>query len=350
MSNRIVMRPVAAAHPDAADRVRVIKPGQLDGRTPQSDGMRRKAAVSHTLVGSDALWAGVMVADPGTASSVHHHGAQETVVYVLSGPSRVRWGSRLEHEVDLAPGDFVFIPPYMPHQEINPSSDEPARWVGRGAERWGGCRCQPDGNADRGIRRGRGTPGRLRRVIMSKLTNFRVAVLATDGFEESELTEPVQALRDAGALVTILSLMPGRIQGVRHDLDKTVTVPVDRTIRDASPREFDAVHLPGGTVNADAMRMASEVQVFLRAMQDAGKPIAAICHAPWELVSAGLVRGRTLTSYHTIQDDIRNAGGNWVDREVVEDGNWVTSRQPADIPAFNRAIIGLFSRGLVQGR
>ena len=185
---------------------------------------------------------------------------------------------------------------------------------------------------------------------MSKLTDFRVAVLATDGFEESELTEPVRALRDAGALVTILSLKPGRIQGVRHDLDKTVTVPVDRTIRDASPGEFDAVHLPGGTVNADSMRMVPEVHAFLRAMQDAGKPIAAICHAPWELVSAGLVRGRTLTSYHTIQDDIRNAGGHWVDRAVVEDGNWVSSRQPSDLPAFNRAMIGLFSRSAVPGR
>ncbi len=182
---------------------------------------------------------------------------------------------------------------------------------------------------------------------MSRLTDFRVAVLATDGFEESELTEPVKALRDAGAQASILSLKPGQIQAVRHDLDKTVKIKVDRAIRDASAAEFDAVHLPGGTVNADSMRMAQEVQAFLREMQDAGKPIAAICHAPWELVSAGLVRGRTLTSYHTIQDDIRNAGGNWVDREVVEDGNWVTSRQPDDLPAFNRAMLGLFSHSLV---
>ena len=185
---------------------------------------------------------------------------------------------------------------------------------------------------------------------MSKLTDFRVAVLATDGFEESELTEPVKALREAGARVTILSLKPGQIQGVRHDLDKTVTVKVDRAIRDVSAEEFDAVHLPGGTVNADTLRMVPEVQAFLRAMQDAGKPLAAICHAPWELVSAGLVRGRTLTSYHTIQDDIRNAGGNWVDQEVVEDGNWATSRQPGDLPAFNRAMLALFSRSLATSR
>src|SRR5580704_13415853 len=178
---------------------------------------------------------------------------------------------------------------------------------------------------------------------MSNLTDFRVAVLATDGFEETELTEPVKALRDAGAEVTILSLKPGQIQGVRHDLDKTVKVKVDREIRNARVEDFDAVHLPGGTVNADSMRMVPEVQAFLRAMQEAGKPLTAICHAPWELVSAGLVPGRTLTSYHTIQDDIRNAGATWVDREVVEDANWVTSRQPSDLPAFIQTMITHFS-------
>jgi protease I len=179
---------------------------------------------------------------------------------------------------------------------------------------------------------------------MSELNGFRVAVLATDGFEDSELTEPVKALREAGSQVTILSPRPGEIQGVRHDIDKTIKVKVDRTVQGASAEEFDAVHLPGGALNADAMRMVPEVQAFLREMQDAGKPFAVICHAPWELVSAGLVSGRTLTSYHTIQDDIRNAGGHWVDREVVEDGTWVSSRQPADLPAFNRAMIRLFAR------
>src|SRR5947209_2095018 len=185
---------------------------------------------------------------------------------------------------------------------------------------------------------------------MSKLTDMRVAVLATDGFEESELTEPLKALRDTGAQVAILSLKPGQIQGVRHDIDKTIKVNVDRAIRDVSAEEFDAVYLPGGTVNADSMWMVPEVQAFLRAMQDAGKPLAAICHAPWELVSAGLVRGRTLTSYHTIQDDIRNAGGEWVDRQVVEDGNWVTSRQPGDLAEFSAAVLALFSRSLAPNR
>ena len=109
--------------------VRVVKPNQWDNRTPQTDGMRRMAAISHHLVGSESLWAGIMVAEPNTNSSVHHHGPLETVVYVLSGPSRVKWGSRLEHQVDLEPGDFLLIPPYMPHQEINPSPDQPTTWV-----------------------------------------------------------------------------------------------------------------------------------------------------------------------------------------------------------------------------
>jgi|SRR5277367_6780184 len=181
------------------------------------------------------------------------------------------------------------------------------------------------------------------RIVKSKLAEFHVAVLATDGFEESELTEPVKALSEAGAQITILSLKPGQIQGMHHDLDKAGKVKVDRVIQDVSAAEFDAVHLPGGTVNADSLRMVPEVQAFLRDMQHAGKPITAICHAPWELVSTGLVRGRRLTSYHTLQDDIHNAGGHWIDREVVEDDNWVTSRQPDDLPAFNRAMISLFS-------
>jgi protease I len=185
---------------------------------------------------------------------------------------------------------------------------------------------------------------------MPQLSDLRVAVLATDGFEEPELTEPVKALKESGAHVTIVSPTPGDIQGVRHDLDKTVKVKVDRVVKEAQTDEFDAVLLPGGAINADRMRAVPEVQAFLQGMQGAGKPIAAICHAPWELVSAGLVRGRTLTSYHTLQDDIRNAGGKWVDQEVVEDDNWVTSRKPADIPAFNKKMIELFSRRHQQMR
>ena len=129
MPNNVVKRRVGSVVPDRAAAVHVIKPLDLDDQTPQTAGMHRLAAVSHVLVDSKALWAGVMLADPDTASSVHHHGPLETVVYVLSGRSRVRWGPRLEHDVDLEPGDFVFIPPYMPHQEINPSPDQPTQWV-----------------------------------------------------------------------------------------------------------------------------------------------------------------------------------------------------------------------------
>jgi protease I len=178
---------------------------------------------------------------------------------------------------------------------------------------------------------------------MANLNGFRVAVIATDGFEEQELTEPVGALKDAGAKVTVLSPKSGNLQAFRH-MEKGITVPANKPLSEADPDEFDGVVLPGGALNADFLRVLPELQSFLRTMQDAHKPIAAICHAPWELISAGLVQGRTLTSYHTIQDDIRNAGGNWVDQEVVEDDNWVTSRQPDDLPAFNKAMINLFAR------
>jgi protease I len=182
---------------------------------------------------------------------------------------------------------------------------------------------------------------------MADLSGCRVAVLATDGFEESELTEPVKALRDAGAHVTIVSPKSGEIQGYRHD-QKGKKVAVDRLIGDVTADDFDAVQLPGGALNADAMRAVLDVLAFLKSMQELGRPIAAICHAPWELISAGLVRGRTLTSYHTIKDDIANAGGNWFDLEVVEDKNWVTSRQPSDLPAFNAAMLRLFSESLAR--
>jgi protease I len=178
---------------------------------------------------------------------------------------------------------------------------------------------------------------------MTDLSTVRVAIIATHGFEESELTEPLKALSEAGAEVMIVSLAPGEIQGVQH-MRNTVKIPVDHTIDEVDPEQFDAVQLPGGALNADALRVSTDVQLFLQEMEESGKPIAAICHAPWLLVSAGLVQGRKLTSYHSIQDDIRNAGGIWIDQEVVEDGNWVTSRQPNDLPAFNRAMLDLFAR------
>lgn len=178
---------------------------------------------------------------------------------------------------------------------------------------------------------------------MANLSNLRVAVLATDGFEEAELTKPVQALKEAGARVEVLSNKSGQIQGFQHH-DKSKMVSVDRVIDEVQPDDYDAVLLPGGALNTDTLRVEPKVRSFLQQMQQAGKPFAIICHAPWELISANLVQGRTLTSYYTIQDDIRNAGGNWIDREVVVDGNWVTSRQPDDIPAFNQEMLNLFAQ------
>jgi protease I len=186
-----------------------------------------------------------------------------------------------------------------------------------------------------------------RGTIMEILPNLRVAVVATNGYEESELLEPVRALRLAGARVTIVSLELGEIQGFRHD-KKAGTEQVDRLIKEVTASEFDALELPGGTLNADALRMVPEMQLFLQDMDKAGKPIAFICHAAWELISADLVRARRLTSYFTIQDDIRNAGGIWLNQEVVVDNNWVSSRQPQDLPEFNKAMIELFSHNLVS--
>lgn len=177
---------------------------------------------------------------------------------------------------------------------------------------------------------------------MAELHGMRVAVLATDGFEESELTEPVRALKQAGAEVEIIAPKPGKIQGFHHH-DKSGTVNVDRALEDADPASYDALVLPGGTLNADSLRVAAGAQQFIRQIDSAGKPIAAICHAPWELISACVIRDRTLTSFHTIEDDVRNAGGHWVDREVVVDRNLVTSRKPDDIPAFNREMIRVFA-------
>jgi protease I len=176
---------------------------------------------------------------------------------------------------------------------------------------------------------------------MPKLDNLKVAILATNGFEEAELIEPRKALDDAGARTEVLAPKEGAIQGFKHH-DKASTVRVDRTIVSANPDDYDAVLLPGGALNADQLRVDPDAKRFITAMDQAGKPFAIICHAPWELISADLVRGRRITSYHTIQDDLRNAGAHWEDREVVVDNNWVSSRQPDDIPAFNREMLRLF--------
>src|ERR1019366_8432707 len=174
------------------------------------------------------------------------------------------------------------------------------------------------------------------------LPNVPVAILATNDFEQSEMTEPRQALKEAGAQTTLIAPKSGKLQAMKHDI-KADCFDVDLVLERANPADFDAVVLPGGALNADALRVDKKAQEFIRRIDEAGKPIAVICHGAWLLVSAGLTKARTLTSYHTIQDDIRNSGGQWVDREVVCDRNWISSRQPSDLPAFNREMIALFS-------
>ncbi len=173
------------------------------------------------------------------------------------------------------------------------------------------------------------------------LQGIRVAILATNGVQYDELAQPRKALEQAGAKATVIAPKAGKIQGVKHGR-RLGSFTVGLELSQADPAEFDAVLLPGGALNADALRVEPKAQEFVRQIDAAGKPIAVICHGGWLLVSAGLARGRTMTSYHTIQDDVRNAGANWVDQEVVRDRNWVSSRQPSDIPAFNREMLQLF--------
>jgi protease I len=174
------------------------------------------------------------------------------------------------------------------------------------------------------------------------LHGCKVAILACTGFEQAEMVEPRKALQQAGADTKLVSAGRGHIQGMNHDkpADK---FDVDLTFEEARPEDFDAVLLPGGVMNADMIRMNKAARDFVVAMEHAGKPLAVICHGPWLLVSAGLVKGRTLTSWPSLQDDIRNSGGRWVDQEFVRDANWVSSRKPADIPAFNREMLQLFA-------
>lgn len=178
----------------------------------------------------------------------------------------------------------------------------------------------------------------------TKLSGKKVAILAADGFEEVELTKPKKALEDAGAETSVISIKPGKIQGMNH-ADKGDTVAVDLTLADARPEDFDALMIPGGLMNPDTLRSTKEALEFVRPFFTEGKPVAAICHGPWVLIDAGVLRGRTLTSWPAIKNDVRNAGGNWVDQEVVVDNGLVTSRKPDDIPAFNARMIEEFCEG-----
>jgi protease I len=174
------------------------------------------------------------------------------------------------------------------------------------------------------------------------LKGKKVAILAADMFERVELEEPRQALEDAGAEVEVVSIQSGEIKGFDH-FEPASTVQVDRTIEEVSPEDFDALMIPGGVGNPDQLRGDENAVAFVREFHRAGKPMAVICHGPWVLVEAGVVRGRRVTSWPTLETDIRNAGGEWVDDEVVVDGNLVTSRKPDDIPAFTREMTRIFS-------
>ncbi len=181
------------------------------------------------------------------------------------------------------------------------------------------------------------------------LKDLKVAILVTDGFEQVELLKPREALDKAGAETKVVSLKEGPVKG--WDMTKwDKEVPADLTLDNAKPDEFDALLLPGGVINPDKLRMEPKAVAFVRSFFDAGKPVAAICHGPWTIIEAGVARGRRIASWPSLKTDIRNAGAEWVDEEAVTDGNLVSARKPDDIPAFNRAMIALFSSAGKQER
>lgn len=173
---------------------------------------------------------------------------------------------------------------------------------------------------------------------MADLNGKKIVIIATDYFEEAELIEPMTELRDMGAEVIVAAPHDDTIQALRH-VEMGQEVHVNATIDRLDPTEFDAVVIPGGVVNADHLRIDKDAQEFVKAMVESDKPVAAICHGPWLLVSSDVVEGHTFTSYPTLADDIRNAGASWVDQEVVVDAPFITSRKPEDIPAFVAAIV-----------
>ncbi|HTQ36426.1 MAG TPA: type 1 glutamine amidotransferase domain-containing protein [Steroidobacteraceae bacterium] len=180
---------------------------------------------------------------------------------------------------------------------------------------------------------------------MGKLDGKKVAILTAEGFEQAELLEPRKALEEAGANTQIVSPASGEVQGWKH-FEKAGKVEVDMSLDEADADDFDALLLPGGVANPDQLRMLPKAVEFVRGFVQAGKPIAAICHGPWTLIEADGVRGRRMTSWPSLRTDLANAGADWVDEEVVTDRGLVTSRKPADIPAFNRKMIEEFAEGL----
>ncbi len=185
--------------------------------------------------------------------------------------------------------------------------------------------------------------------MSAKLPNKKVALLVTDGFEQVELTSPREALDDAGATTHLISPASGKVQGMNHD-EKGDKFSVDVTLDSANPDDYDALVLPGGVANPDTLRTNDKAIRFIKAFFEAGKPVAAICHGPWTLIEADVVRGRQVTSWPSLKTDLRNAGADWVDEEVVCDQGLVTSRKPADLPAFNRKMIEEIAEGVHAGQ
>jgi protease I len=173
---------------------------------------------------------------------------------------------------------------------------------------------------------------------MTDLKGKRVAILVTDGFEQIEMTSPREMLEKAGAKCLLISPKGAEVQAFKHH-DKADRFKVDLELSKAAAHDFDAVLLPGGVINSDALRIEKKAQQFVQDIDRAGKPVMVICHGPWLLISAGLVKGRTITSWPTLQDDLRNAGATWVDKECSLDRNWISSRKPDDLPVFNREIV-----------
>jgi protease I len=181
--------------------------------------------------------------------------------------------------------------------------------------------------------------------MTQELQGKTIAFLATDGVEQVELTEPWKAVEDAGGRPELISLESGDIQGF-NKREKADTFPVDRTVADANPSDYDGLVLPGGVVNPDILRTDEDAVRFTRTFFEQGKPVAAICHGPWMLVEADVVRGRKVTSWPSVKTDLRNAGAEWVDEECVVDAGLVTSRKPDDLPAFNEKIVEEFAEGV----